>query len=123
MIKYFQARKAQLDVHPADERHVGEMLNQWRHCYVNDLLEIGFSDFRGDMRMPELPGYHGLLVITGGSGEMHEGDNVMLFETGDVLVYEPPVGDTRIVSDGCTYVYMTQWDSEEARARLSVPPV
>jgi hypothetical protein len=122
MLKHFQARTAELDVHPADERHVGEMLNRWRHCYVNGLLEIGFSDFKGDMWMPALPGYHGMLVITSGTGEIHEGESVTAFETGDIFVYEPPVGDTRIVSPNCTYVYMTQWDSEEARDRLAESP-
>lgn len=98
MIKHFPARTAELDLHPADDRHVGDMVNRWRHCYVNGLLEIGFSDFTGDMRMPGLSGYHGLLVITEGTGEIHEGGNISEFQVGDALVFEPPVGDTRIVS-------------------------
>jgi hypothetical protein len=122
VIRHFQARTAELDLHPADELHVGEMVNRWRHCYVNDLLEIGFSDFTGDMSMSALRGYHGLLVITEGGGELHEGGNVHRFEAGDVLVYEPPVGDSRIVSPGGTkYVYMTQWDSEADRAIVMGP--
>jgi hypothetical protein len=119
MIKHYSARTAKLDLHPADEGHIGEMVNRWRHCYVNRLTEVGFSDFSGDMFMPAVDGYFGMLVITGGSGELHENGSVTSFERGDVLVYEPPVGNQRLVSDGCTYVYMTQWGSEEARDALS----
>ena len=122
MIKHFPARTAELDLHPADEDHVGDMVNRWRHCYEKGLLQIGFSDFAGEMTMSAFEGYHGLLVITEGSGELHEGGNVHAFEVGDVLVYEPTVGASSIISPGgCRYVYMTQWDSEAARDLVLSP--
>ena len=122
MLKHFQASAAELDLHPADDRHVGDMVNRWRHCYVNGLLEIGFSDFKGDMWMPALPGYHGMLVMTSGTGDVYEGDTKTSFVAGDIFVFEPPVGDVRIVSPGCTYAYMTQWHDEESRAAVAQPP-
>lgn len=121
MIHHFPARSATLDLHPPDEGHQGEMTNLWRHCYKNEerLFEIGFSDFSGDMRMLASSGYLGVVVITGGTGTLHTDDDAVAFETGDVLVYEAPVGPQRIVSDGCTYVYANIWDSPDARAAVT----
>ena len=33
-----------------------------------------------------------------------------------VIVYDPPVGERRLVSDGCRYVYVTRWDGLDAKA-------
>lgn len=123
MITHFKGQDAALDLHPADEHHVGQMVNRWRHCYENTerQIEIGFSEFEGDMRMPPSRGYHGILVILSGSGELHCEDKVTTFEAGDVIVYDSPVGDQRIVSPACRYVYVTHWDSEKARAVLYEP--
>jgi hypothetical protein len=118
MIKHFRGAEAELDLHPPDEHHVGDMVNRWRHCYENTerLIDVGFSEFEGDMWMPASRGYRGLLVILSGNGELHCDGEVHSFEPGDVIVYEPPVGDQRLASEGCRYVYMTHWDGPEAKA-------
>jgi len=117
MIRLIRANEVELELHPADEGHVGEMENLWTHAYSNEslLLEFGYSEFKGEMWMPPADGFDLVAIVLSGSGSVESEGEKHEFEPGDALIYEPPIGETKLVSDGFRYAYVSHWHSAEDR--------
>jgi hypothetical protein len=119
MIRHIKSSEIPLDLHPADGGHVGKMENRWTHAHTNEslLIEFGYSEFKGEMWMPPATGFDLVAIVLSGTGSLDSDGVRYSFGPEDALIYEPPIGETRLMSDGFRYAYVTHWHSQKDLAR------
>ena len=120
-VVHLQQDDVELARHDPDALHVdgGGMVNDWSAGYISSdgLLEVGYQDFSGSMKLAPSDGREVVTVILRGAGEIICNGRTISFQAGDIMINDCPVPEEEIRSqDGFLAVYVTRFRSREIQA-------